>query len=227
MNIKKQVLASGIFILIFAFLFSGNAQAQTCTDNGYPAETGQCRSGCLSGEHEISGTCMGQACCAPDPSGGTTNSSGKGAGENCSLSSECQSGLTCYAASGASQATCQTVSYAGDTAPTGSSGLPAASSSTVGGGWSLGNISTFGLPGGLIGDILVNILVWMLGIFGIIGIIGFIISGIIYITAAGDEDRMAYAKRAMLYSIIGVVVGLVGFVIIQAVDMALNAISSF
>ncbi len=123
--------------------------------------------------------------------------------------------------------TCQSVSYSGDTAPAESSGLPAASSGTASGGWSLGSINSFGLPGGSVMGIAVNVLIWILGIFGIIGIIGFLISGIIYLTAAGDEDRMAYAKRAMQYSIIGVIVGLVGFVVIQAIDYALNAYSSF
>lgn len=141
----------------------------------------------------------------------------KGAGQSCNLTSECASGLTCFVASGASQATCQAVSYSGGTAPAG----------TVGGGWSLGSISTFGLPGGSIMGIAVNILSWLLGLFGIIGILGFLISGIIYLTAAGDEERMAYAKRAMQYSIIGVIVGLIGFVVIQAIDYALNTYSSF
>ena len=104
---------------------------------------------------------------------------------------------------------------------------PGAGGTTAAGGLSLGNISGFGLPAGSIWRIITNILVWMLGLFGIIGILGFLISGIIYLTAAGDEDRMAYAKRAMQYSIIGVIVGLVGFVIIQAIDYALNAYSSF
>lgn len=119
----------------------------------------------------------------------------------------------------------------GGTSAAPSSGFPAASTAgaatSTAGGWSLGNISGFGLPAGSVFRIITNILVWLLGLFGIIGILGFLISGIIYLTAAGDEDRMGYAKRAMQYSIIGVIVGLVGFVIIQAIDYALNTYSSF
>lgn len=146
----------------------------------------------------------------------TSTSTGKGVGQSCYLTSECRNGLTCYAASGVAQTTCQAVSSSGITGGGGGSG-----------GWSLGSISTFGLPGGSIMGIAVNILSWLLGLFGVIGILGFLISGIIYLTAAGDEDRMGYAKRAMQYSIIGVIVGLVGFVVIQAVDYALNTYSSF
>lgn len=100
-------------------------------------------------------------------------------------------------------------------------------SGSGGGGWNVGNYMGFGLPSGSITGILLNILLWILGIFGIVGIIGFVISGILYLTAAGDEDRMASAKRAMYYSIIGVVVGLLGVVILQAVDLALNSSSNF
>lgn len=96
-----------------------------------------------------------------------------------------------------------------------------------GGGWDIGNVSGFGLPAGSVTGILVSILLWILRVFGVVGIIGFVISGILYLTAAGDEDRMQAAKRAMYYSIIGVVVGLLGLVILQAIDLALNSMSGF
>jgi len=96
-----------------------------------------------------------------------------------------------------------------------------------GGGWNVGNYMGFGLPAGSITGIVLNILLWILYIFGIIGIIGFVISGILYLTAAGDEDRMASAKRALQYSIIGVIVGLVGVVILQAINLALNSSANF
>jgi hypothetical protein len=59
---------------------------------------------------------------------------------------------------------------------------------------------------------------WLLAILGFLGIIGFVIAGILYLTAAGDEDQIGKAKNAMMYSIIGVIVALLGFVIIQAVN---------
>lgn len=76
-------------------------------------------------------------------------------------------------------------------------------------------------PGGIPG-ILSNFLDWLLLVIGFIAIIGFAISGILYFTAAGSEDQAKTAKKAMLYSIIGVVVTLAAFVIVQAVDAALN-----
>jgi len=56
---------------------------------------------------------------------------------------------------------------------------------------------------------------WLLAIVGIAGVIGFAIAGILYLTAAGDDTRMGQAKKAMLYSIIGVVVALAGLVALQ------------
>jgi glucose uptake protein GlcU len=78
------------------------------------------------------------------------------------------------------------------------------------------------LPGGSIFDIIKNVMMWLLGILGFIAVIGFVISGIMYLVAAGDEKRQETAKRAMYYSIIGVIVGLVGLVILYAVQNLLK-----
>jgi len=96
-----------------------------------------------------------------------------------------------------------------------------------GGGWSVGNASIFGLPSGSITGIIINIVLWILRIFAFLGVLGFVIAGILYLTSAGNDERMELAKKAMLYSIIGVVVGLLGLVVIQAVDLALNSVSGF
>ena len=75
-----------------------------------------------------------------------------------------------------------------------------------------------GLPDGAISDIIFNLASWLLLILGSFALIGFAISGILYLTSAGEEDRMEKAKKGMIYSIIGVIVGLLGYVIVQAVD---------
>lgn len=83
--------------------------------------------------------------------------------------------------------------------------------------------NAYGLPGGSIFGIVENILYWLLGILSIVSLIGFIISGIMYLTAAGDDDQIKKAKSAMKFSIIGVIVGLSGFVIFQAAQYMLGA----
>jgi hypothetical protein len=43
-----------------------------------------------------------------------------------------------------------------------------------------------------------------------------------YLIAAGDDTMITRAKKAMTYSIVGVVVGLAGLVIISAVNAILS-----
>ncbi|HDZ85451.1 MAG TPA: hypothetical protein ENH35_02825 [Candidatus Moranbacteria bacterium] len=74
------------------------------------------------------------------------------------------------------------------------------------------------LPGGTVFNIISNLMKWLLALVGVIGVIGFAIAGILYLTAAGNEDRVSQAKKAMIMSIIGVIVALVGLVILQAVN---------
>lgn len=72
-------------------------------------------------------------------------------------------------------------------------------------------------------EILTAFIGWILGIFGFIALLGFIISGLQYIFATGDEGMAETAKRNMKYSIIGVIVALSGWIVIKAVDALLNA----
>jgi hypothetical protein len=89
--------------------------------------------------------------------------------------------------------------------------------------------SNTGLPDPASGikGVIANLLNWLLGIVGIVAIIAFVISGFQYFMSAGDEKTAAAAKRNMTYSVIGIVVALSGFIVIQAVDSALGMKSSF
>ena len=83
------------------------------------------------------------------------------------------------------------------------------------------------LPGGTVFNIIKGIMNWLLAIVGIFGVIGFAIAGILYLTGAGDEERINKAKSAMMYAIIGVIVALVGLVALKAAESMLGANSSF
>ncbi|EKE25264.1 MAG: hypothetical protein ACD_5C00228G0007 [uncultured bacterium] len=89
-----------------------------------------------------------------------------------------------------------------------------------GGSWALSN--PYGLPSGSILGIASNLLYWLLAIFAILGIIGFVISGIFYLLAGADEGNAKKGKSGMTASIIGIIVGLSGFVIMQAVAALLG-----
>ncbi|HOF42863.1 MAG TPA: pilin, partial [Candidatus Moranbacteria bacterium] len=79
-----------------------------------------------------------------------------------------------------------------------------------------------GLSSAPIYIILSNIFSWLIGIFTIIAIIAFVISGIQYLVSAGNEEQIQIAKRNAKNSLIGVIVGLSGFVILRAVVAALS-----
>ena len=95
--------------------------------------------------------------------------------------------------------------------------------------WSAGRsyASGSGLPRGSVLGIALSTMNWLLAILGILGIIGFVIAGILYLTAAGDEGQIDRAKTATTYSIIGIIVALLGFVIITAVELWLNQSRAF
>jgi len=57
----------------------------------------------------------------------------------------------------------------------------------------------------------------LLSIIGILAIITLVVGGIMYMTSAGEEDRINKAKSIVTYSIIGIAVALAGLVIVRAV----------
>jgi cytochrome bd-type quinol oxidase subunit 2 len=81
-------------------------------------------------------------------------------------------------------------------------------------------------PTGTITDILQNFMYWLLMIVGILGVISFVISGIMYLTSAGDEKQIERAKKTLIYSIIGVIVAMLGVIVLQAVKSLLSGESS-
>lgn len=80
-----------------------------------------------------------------------------------------------------------------------------------------------GLPSSSIMGIIMNIMKWLLTAIGIAGVIGFAIAGILYLTAAGDEKKIGTAKSAMMASITGVIVAIVGVVALNAASTLLGA----
>lgn len=82
-----------------------------------------------------------------------------------------------------------------------------------------------GLPGAStdIRGILANILAWLLSIVGMVAIIAFVVSGLQYFMAAGNEKMMETAKTNLVWSTVGIIVAISGFIIVRAIDTALNA----
>ncbi|MFC1623222.1 hypothetical protein ACFL2R_01960 [Patescibacteria group bacterium] len=68
-----------------------------------------------------------------------------------------------------------------------------------------------------IAEVLLNVLDFLLQIFGFLGIIALVIAGFLYFTAAGDQGRIDLAKKMTIYVVIGVVVALGSMVIVRQI----------
>lgn len=100
-------------------------------------------------------------------------------------------------------------------------GLPAIVLAQAG-GYNPPDCELVGLPCGKVEDIVSNFAMWLLGIFGTIGVIAFVIAGIMYLTAAGDETKVERAKKMLLYGVVGIIVGLLGLIIQKTIFFLLQ-----
>lgn len=74
-----------------------------------------------------------------------------------------------------------------------------------------------GLKNGTFFGLASTVMNWLLGLVGILAVIGFVISGVMYLISAGDAEQVEKAKTVMTYSIIGLVVALVGLIVVNAI----------
>ena len=77
-----------------------------------------------------------------------------------------------------------------------------------------------GLANTKVSDIIMNVMKWLLGILTTVAVIGFIISGFMFIIG-GDAGKKEKAKSWLTYSIVGVVVGLIGYIAINLINTLL------
>jgi len=68
-----------------------------------------------------------------------------------------------------------------------------------------------------ISKILSDTLSFVLGVAGVLAMVSLTVSGLLYITAQGNETGMKQAKQAMIYSIIGVAVCVTALIIVRTV----------
>lgn len=95
-------------------------------------------------------------------------------------------------------------------------------------GWSSEDLNDeFNLPNaggdGDVSNVILGIMDWLLTIVGVVAIIAFVISGIQYFLVATDEKMLESAKKTMQAAIIGIIVAISGFIVIQAVNSILEA----
>jgi Type IV secretion system pilin len=66
-------------------------------------------------------------------------------------------------------------------------------------------------------QIALSVLQFLLSIVGILAVIMLVVGGIMYLTAAGSEERVETGKKIVLYSIIGIFVALAALVIVSQI----------
>lgn len=76
---------------------------------------------------------------------------------------------------------------------------------------------------GTFGDLATVILTILTSAAGVIAVFFIIIAGIKFVTASGDEKKLASAASMITYAIIGLVVTALAFVILQVVQYLLGA----
>lgn len=81
-----------------------------------------------------------------------------------------------------------------------------------------GNVIKF-IPqdGASLTEIVQSILNWIFGIIGIVAVVMIIIGGFNFMTSAGDPGKVKKGKDTILYGIIGLVVALLAFAIVNFV----------
>lgn len=69
-------------------------------------------------------------------------------------------------------------------------------------------------------DLIQKILNYFLGFLGFVATIMVIYGGVLYVTSAGNDDNVGKAKNILLYSVIGIVIILLSFALVNTVLQA-------
>ncbi len=78
-----------------------------------------------------------------------------------------------------------------------------------------------GLASTSVYEIITTVMKWLLLILTVVAVIGFIISGLMFIIGGGSE-RVDKAKSWLTFSIVGIVVALIGYIAINLIDTLLR-----
>lgn len=78
-----------------------------------------------------------------------------------------------------------------------------------------------GLPETRLDDVIFTVLRWMLSIFTFLAVIAFVIAGMMFLTSGGNSSQTETAKNYVKYAIIGIIVGLSGYIILNFIDYTL------
>jgi len=86
----------------------------------------------------------------------------------------------------------------------------------------LGNAITVNTTTANIGGIVDLIVTWIIYIVGVLAFIYLVVSGITYITAGGNAEQAKKGQAGIINSIIGIVIVVLAYVILQSVNDIAN-----
>lgn len=66
-------------------------------------------------------------------------------------------------------------------------------------------------------DVIINIINGVVGVFGIVAAVFIIVGGVGYMTSNGDSGKVEKAKKTILYAVIGLIVSVLAFAIVNFV----------
>ena len=79
---------------------------------------------------------------------------------------------------------------------------------------------------GSIRQLALQIVNFFLGFLGIVAVMMIIYGGFLYVTAAGNDEKVGQAKKIIMYAVIGIIIILVSFAIVNTVLQAGQGITS-
>ena len=83
--------------------------------------------------------------------------------------------------------------------------------------------STTGLANTDLITVLANIIKILLSIVAVLAVLGFVVAGILFITAGGNDNIIGKAKSFLTFSVVGVIVSLIGYIVVKFVSSMFTA----
>lgn len=85
-------------------------------------------------------------------------------------------------------------------------------------------ISMIGYDNETVGDIAEKIIAWILLFAGAVAVLFIIWGGFLYVTSAGNKDRIEQAKKTLTYAIVGLIVIILARFIVNFIDFNIGQI---
>ena len=73
------------------------------------------------------------------------------------------------------------------------------------------------VPGGSLRGLVLTIVNYFLGFLGLLAVIMIIYGGVTYVTSAGNDEAVGNAKKIIMYALIGIIIILLSFVVVNTV----------